>query len=212
MTHLNALDRRMEALSHRKWDLPAIEKRFRNLEKNGIPKKQIDQAAILRDKEKFLDQVQTKAEEYCYLTRNCAKGSALALFEEFGLGNMEIIKALTPFPGLGMTGGICGPVTGGLVSIGLFFSDDDPANFENPSAYMAGRDYIKRFETIMGSLLCPKIQERILGKSYDPFSGSENREEYNAAGVREKCPLAPGFGARTVAEIIIEKFEKTQVS
>lgn len=210
MANVDALNERMDVLSHREWDLAAIEKRFRNLEKNGIPNGQIDKAAILQDKEQFLDQVQTMAEEYCYLTRNCAKGSALALFEAFGVGNMEMIRALTPFPGLGMTGNICGPVTGGLATMGLFFSGDDPASFEDPGAYLAGRDYLQRFEELMGSLLCPKIQERILGRSYDPFGGSGNREEYDAAGVREKCPLAPGFGARTAAEIIIESLEKDQ--
>jgi C_GCAxxG_C_C family probable redox protein len=207
----NVLNERMDLLSKREWDLPAIEKRFRDIEKNGIPKKEpMTREIALQNKEEILDRVQTRAEEYCYLTRNCAKGSALALFEEFGVGNMEMIRALTPFPGLGMTGGICGPVTGGLATLGLFFSDEDPADFKNPWSYIAGRDYLQRFEKALGSLLCPDIQITIVGKSYDPFAGPEELEAYYAAGVREKCPLAPGIGARTTAEIIIETLENNQ--
>lgn len=200
----------MDLLSHREWNLPVIEKRLKDLEETGILKKQIDPEKTLQNKEEILNHVQTMAEEYCYVTRNCARGSALALFEKFGIGNMETIKGLAPFPGLAMTGGICGPVTGGLLSIGLFFSDKDLTSFKNQQYYFAGRDYIKRFETLMGSLSCPGIQELILGKSYDPFSGKEDMEQYNASGAREKCPLAPGFGARLAAEVIIESLEKTK--
>jgi len=204
----NVLNERRELISKREWDLPAIEKRFRDIEKNGIPQKEpLTRETTLKNKEEILERVQTRAEEYCYFTRNCAKGSALALFEEFGLGNMEMIRALTPFPGIGMTGGICGPVSGGLLSLSLFFSDEDPADFKNPWSYIAGREYLQRFEKSMGSLLCPDIQETLMGKSFDPFAGQEELEAYTASGAREKCPLAPGIGARTAAEIIIETLE-----
>lgn len=43
------------------------------------------------------------------------------MLEEFGLGNIEIIKALSPFPGFAGTGRICGAVSGGLVALGLYF-------------------------------------------------------------------------------------------
>ena len=132
----------------------------------------------------------------------------MALLEEFGLGNMEIVKALAPFPGLALTGGICGPVAGGLVAIGLFFSDNDLANYENPRHYLAAREFIKRFKKTMGSLLCPDIQERVLGKSFDPFAGPKEREAFDASGARRKCPVAPGLGAKIAAEIIIESLEE----
>jgi hypothetical protein len=62
----------------------------------------------LQDSRKeMLDRVQRRAEEYEYLTHSCSKGSALALMEEFGLGNWAIIRAMSAFPGFGMTKGIC---------------------------------------------------------------------------------------------------------
>lgn len=207
MANVQQLQEKATEFVHRDWDLPAIEARFRHLVANGIPEKNLERQEIIREKDAILNRVQRRAEEYCYLTRSCAKGSCLALLEEFGLGNMENIRALAPFPGIAMTGGICGPVSGGLTALGLYFSDTDLADHENPSHYIAAREFIKRFENIMGSLLCPEIQECLLGRSYDPFAGLEELDAFNKSGAREKCPIAPGMGARIAAEIIIESME-----
>ena len=188
--------------------MPAIKARFRQLVEKGIPEKKLDSREIVRRKDAILDRVQRRGEEYCYLTRSCAKGSALALLEEFGLGTMENIRALSSFPGLAMSGGICGPVSGGLTALSLYFSDRDLADFENPAHYIASRKFLKRFEDVMGSLTCPDIQKRLLGRYYDPFSGLEEMVAFNQSGAREKCTVAPGMGARIAAEIIIESMEK----
>ncbi len=208
MADVQQLQEKVEELVHRDWDLPAIEARFKDLVEKGIPKKNLQGQEIIRHKEEVLNRVQQRAEKYCYLTRSCAKGSCLALLEEFGLGSMDNIRALAPFPGIAMTGGICGPVSGGLTALGLYFSDKDPADYENPSHYIAARKFIQRFEKAMGSLTCPDIQESLLGRSYDPFAGPEEMDAFNTSGAREKCPVAPGMGARIAAEIIIESMER----
>lgn len=207
MTDAKAIARRCAVLAEQKWDLAEIQARFQYLADHDIPARQMTPEEIIRGKSDFLDQVQQNAEQYCYLTRSCAKGSALALLEAFGIGNMEIIRAMAPFPGLSMTGGICGPVAGGLVALGLYFSDKDPASFDNIAPYVAGRQYVKRFASVFGSLVCPDIQEQLLGRAYDPFASLEEYEAYNQSGAREKCPVAPGLGARLAAEIIIRSME-----
>ncbi|MBN2397306.1 MAG: C_GCAxxG_C_C family protein [Deltaproteobacteria bacterium] len=208
MANVQQLQEKVEELVHRDWDAPAIEARFRHLVEKGIPKKNLQREDIIRQKDEILDRVQRRGEEYCYLTRSCAKGSCLALLEEFGLGSMDNIRGLSSFPGIAMSGGICGPVSGGLTALGLYFSDKDPADYANPAHYVAARQFIRRFENVMGSLLCPDIQERLLGRSYDPFAGLEEMAAFNASGAREKCPAAPGVGARIAAEIIIESMER----
>ena len=208
MADFQQLQEKVAEAVGRDWDLPAIEARFKQLVEKGIPAKNLNSQEIIRQKDEILKRVQRRGEEYCYLTRSCAKGSALALLEEFGLGNMENIRALSSFPGLAMSGGICGPVSGGLTALGLYFSDKDLADYENPSHYIAARKFIKRFENVMGSLLCPEIQECLLGKAYDPFAGLEERDAFNKSGAREKCTVAPGMGAKIAAEIIIESMEK----
>lgn len=198
------LKARQKILAEREWDLPAIETRFRRLVDEGIASKKLDPETIKTEKAALLDRVQLRAEEYCYLTRNCAKGSATALFEEFGLGSMEIIRGLGPFPGLGMSGNICGPVTGGVMALGLYFGDADLIKHGDPLPYVMAQKYLKRFEAAMGSLMCPDIQKTLLGKYFDPMSGADNQKEFNQAKAREKCPLAPGVGARLAAEIIVD--------
>jgi hypothetical protein len=204
---------RLDELEKRDWNLPAIENRFNRLVQEGIPKKVLNPEEIILRKQEILHRIQRSAEEYCYLTGNCTKGSTLALLEEFGLGNMEIIKALVPFPGFGMTGGNCGPVTGGLIGLSLFFSNEDLKDPYDIKPIVAAREYILRFKEVFGSLLCPDVQEFILGQYFnlfDPVAGLENFDNFNKAGSRQKCPLAPGVGARIAAEIIIESMEKNE--
>lgn len=198
------IQKRQEALAQRQWNLADIEARFNRLVKNGIPLKTLDREKMLRDKESILDRVQCRAEDYCYLMGNCAKSSAAALLEEFGLGNLEIIRALGPFPGIAMSGGICGPVTGGLIALGLFFSSPDLTHHDVSRAYFHARMFTQRFEKAMGSLYCPDIQEKLLGQYYDPMSSKENMKAFNASKAREHCVIAPGIGARIAAEMIME--------
>lgn len=55
------------------------------------------------------------------LTRsgNCAQASFAVLQEEFELDSGEILKALTPFPGIALRGETCGAVVGCLMALGL---------------------------------------------------------------------------------------------
>ena len=208
MPDLELLKARLEALAGRDWNLPAIEARLRRLMDEGMGERPLPRAEVVARKQEILDRVQRRAEEYCYLMRSCAKGSATALLEEFGLGNTECIKALEAFPGLGMTGEACGPVSGGLMALGLHFSGDDIAEAAGVRAYSAAREFLKRFNEVFGSLRCRDIQGILLGRYYDPLGGTRNLEEFNEAGAREKCAVAPGLGARIAAEIIIESMEK----
>ena len=209
MPDFETIIKRAEKLRTRGWNLPEIKARFQKLSDQGIVKKELPKKEIILQRQKILDRVQCRGEEYCYLTRNCARGTATALLEEFGLGNMEIIKAMFPFPGLGMSGGICGPVSGGLIALGLYFTNEDLTDHNDAKrAYPAANEYLKRFKNTFGSLLCPDIQEVLLGKYFDPLASPKNLEAFNQAGARGKCPLAPGLGARMAAEIIIEDMEK----
>jgi hypothetical protein len=129
--------------------------------------------------------------------------------EEFGLGSIEIMKGLSPFPGFGAMGWICGAVTGGLFALGLYFGSDDPTDYAATAAAMgAARSFLPRFEGVFGSLLCPKIQEEcIFGRYLDARSSPENLEAFQRERGYAKCALPAGIGARLAAEIIIEHLE-----
>ena len=209
MADYEALKTRVQELAERDWDVPAIEARFKRLAAEGIPKKTLDRDEIAANKQQILDRVQQRAEEYNFLGRNCAKSTALAVMEDFGLGNMEIVKALSPFPGFGGTGWMCGGVTGGLIALGLYFGSDDMQDYDAVGAtIMAARQFMPRFEEEVGSVVCPKIQEDVVfGRYMDPAASPENMEAFAEAKGFEKCGLFPGIGARLAAEIIIESLE-----
>jgi len=209
MADYEALKAKVQELAERDWDVPAIEARYKKLAAEGIPRKTLNRDEILANKQQILDRVQRRGEEYNFLARNCAKSTALAVMEEFGLGNMEIVTALSPFPGFGGTGWMCGGVTGSLIALGLYFGSDDMLDYEAVGAtIMAARKFMPRFEEEVGSVVCPKIHEDVVfGRYMDPAASPENMEAFAKAKGFEKCGLFPGIGARLAAEIIIESLE-----
>ena len=210
MANVEQLKAKMDNLVHRTWDTEGIAARFERLSREGIPPSRLAPTAVIARRPEILAEIELRAEEYEYLSHSCAKGSALALMEAFGLGNMEIIRALSPFPGFGMTGGICGAVTGALMALGLYFGSDDLQDYEGTGRTMtAARSFIPRFEEEVGSIYCPRIQQDVVFDRYmDPRGSRENFEAFVADHGYEKCSLLPGIGARIAAEIIIESMGK----
>ena len=209
MGEYRSLKDKVKELEERSWNLIDIEESFKKLAREGIPEKVLNPNQIISHKQEILNRVQLRGEEYEYLSHSCSKGSALAVMEEFGLGTMDIITSLSPFPGFGMTGWICGAVTGGLIALGLYFGSNDPLDYEATGRTMtAAREFIRRFETAFGTILCPKIHEDIIFGTYmDPRGSQEKFQAFKNAKGYEKCALPPGIGARIAAEIIIESME-----
>jgi len=209
MTDYAALKKKVDELACRVWDTQAIETRVKKLMKNGIPRKKLDPKEMKANKDKILDRVQQRAEEYNFIFKNCAQGTALALFEEFGLGSMEIIKALTPFPGVGGTGEICGGITGSLITFGLYFGTDNALDIEVTSKVISiSQKFMAYFEDAVGHLYCSDIIETvILGKKLNP--GDSEAAMMTFAGEKgfEKCGLPPGLGSRLAAGFIIDSMK-----
>jgi C_GCAxxG_C_C family probable redox protein len=209
MADYAALKKKVDELAARDWDEPGLQARIRKLAAEGIPKKKLDRDEILANKEQILDRVQRRAEEYNFVTKNCAQGTALALMEEFGLGSMEIIKALTPFPGIGGTGEICGGITGSLIAFGLYFGSDDRLDFMAMNeTIMTSQKFMAFFEGELGHLYCADIIEMvILGHRLNPGDSEEAMMTFSMEKGFEKCGLPPGIGARLAAEFIIDSMK-----
>jgi C_GCAxxG_C_C family probable redox protein len=200
------LQKKIKELAEREWNVPALEARIKKLTADGIPRKTIHREQLLANKSQILDRVQLRAEEYNFILKNCAQGTALALLEEFGLGNMEIIKALTPFPGIGGTGEICGGITGSLIAFGLFFGSDDRLDVEAIGATInQAQKFIAFFEDELGRQLCAEIHEHVIfGRNMDPGASEAHMAAFAEAKGFEKCGLATGIGARLAAGFIID--------
>ena len=205
-----ALKTKVDELAARDWDVPALQARINKLVKDGIPKKKLDPEELLANKEEIIDRVVLRAEEYNFITKNCAQGTALALMEEFGLGNMEIIKALTPFPGVGGTGEICGGITGSLITFGLFFGSENPLDFEAAvNTIMTSQKFMANFEGKIGHMYCADIIETvILGHRLNPGESEQAMMDFTNEQGFEKCGLPPGVGVRLAAGIIIDSMKK----
>jgi C_GCAxxG_C_C family probable redox protein len=209
MTDYAALKKKVDELAQRAWDVPTLEARVKKLAAEGIPQKTLDPKEMLANKEQILDRVQRRAEDYNFILKNCAQGTALALMEEFGLGNMEIIKALTPFPGIGGTGEICGGITGSLIAFGLFFGSDDRLDYEAVNKTIAtSQKFMAFFEGELGRIYCADIIETvILGHKLNP--GESEAAMISFAGEKgfEKCGLPPAIGARLAAGFMIDSLQ-----
>lgn len=208
MNYKEKFSKKIEELGNRNWEKNAIEERIKGFLLKGIPRKNLNKKGLLAEKEEILYRVQYRAEEYNFIFKNCAQGTAMALLDEFGLGSMEVIKALTLFPGIGGTGEMCGGVTGSLIAFGLFFGGDDPFDFMKvgPAMELAQR-FMADFEDEIGYLLCSDIQEQIIfGRNMDPGASAENMNTFASVKGFERCGLPPGIGARRAAEFMIDHF------
>lgn len=209
MTDYAALKEKVDELEERVWDVPALEARIKKLVAEGIPKKKLNPKELLANKEQILDRVQQRAEEYNFILKDCAQGTALALLEEFGLGNMEIIKALTPFPGIGGTGEICGGITGSLITFGLYFGSDDQLDIDaKDKTIKIAQKFMAFFEGEIGHMYCADIIETvILGHRLNPGESDAAMVTFTKEKGFEKCGLPPGIGVRLAAGFIIDSMK-----
>lgn len=208
MTDPAALNNKVSELATRAWDIPTLQARVRELAVRGIPKRRLNREELAGNKEQILDRVQRRAEEYNFILKNCAQATALALMEEFGLGSMETIKALTPFPGIGGTGEVCGGITGSLIAFGLYFGSDDRLNYAAINDTIAvAQKFIALFEGEIGYIYCADIlQKVILGYRLNPGESEGAMRTFTKERGFEKCGLPPGIGARVAAQFMIESW------
>jgi C_GCAxxG_C_C family probable redox protein len=209
MADYTALKKKVDELTVRVWPEEEIKARISKMVVDGIPKKKLDPKELLANKEKILDRIQLHAEQNNYMLKNCAQSTALALMEEFGLGNMEIIKALTPFPGIAGTGNVCGGITGSLIAFGLYFGSDDRFDNEAVSNTIGiAQQFITSFKEKIGYIYCSDILEKItIGFKLNPGESDEAMMKFAGEKGFEKCGLPPGIGSRLAAEFIIDSMK-----
>jgi hypothetical protein len=204
-----ALKNKVDELAAREWDAEGIEARIKKLAKDGIPKKKLDPKEMLANRQQILDRVQRRAEEYNFMLQNCAQGTALALMEEFGQGNMEIVRAMSPFPSIGGTGDICGGITGSLINFGLYFGSDNPLDYDAKGlAIMNAQKFIALFEEALGDRHCAKIIETVtIGFAINPGESEDAMMTFAKEKGFEKCGLPPGIAVRLAAGLIIDSMK-----
>jgi len=132
---------------------------------------------------------------------NCAQASFATLQDHFDLDGGQIVRALSPFPGVGLQGDTCGAVTGSLMAFGLLFGRGEGEEYSKflDVAAMA-RDFCARFTETLGSTKCGDIHETHLGRRFDLSDPAEFDDFRGAAG--NLCGRVVATGVRIAAEMI----------
>jgi hypothetical protein len=175
-----------------------------------MPKKGLAGEESVSSKETIMERVRKRAEEYYQVTRSCSKSPALAVMEEFGFGKIEIVTALTAYPGVALTGETCGAVLGAMAALSAYFGNDDVLDFDaNQRCFAQTRSLLFMFEKALGTTKCYRIQEDVVFGRYYDLRDMEERQAFIGNGGFQKCALPPGIGAGIAARLIIEDRERS---
>ena len=152
---------------------------------------------------RMLDQ---KVDDYMQLSHHCAQSSFMALKEQFGLKGEQVIKALTPMPGIAERGETCGAITGPLMAMGLIYGRDlhhlDDWDKYQESLIPTGH-FCDEFEKEFGTTLCKEVQEVKFGRCFRLTDPGE-LQEFQNAGATDKCSEVVRQAVHMAAMIILD--------
>jgi len=150
---------------------------------------------------KLLDQ---KVTHYMELSNNCAQSAFLALSEQFGLGNKDMVKALTPIPGIAERGETCGAVTGALLALGLVIGRNNLTDWEGyRDSLKPANEFCDRFEEKMGSIRCRDIVKNEFGMELD-LRKNEDLQKFQQADATHTCSRVVQTAVQIAADIILK--------
>jgi C_GCAxxG_C_C family probable redox protein len=156
-----------------------------------------------------LERLEKKAKENLAICGNCAQTAFLTLMDEFQMDADEILKALTPFPGIALRGETCGAVTGSLMALGLEFGRDRK-NLDDWQAYIdslrPSRKFCHLFKSELGSTMCSEIVADKFGMRFDLADPVEAMHWFSC-GAHDKCGQVISKGVCIAAKIILESRE-----
>jgi len=155
---------------------------------------------------KLLDQ---KVDHYMQTSNNCAQSSYLALSEQFEIESEEVLRALTPLPGLAERGETCGAMLGPLMVFGQIYgrgkNNLHDWNIYRESLIPSGK-FCRQFEEAFGTTLCHGIQETEFGRSYQ-LTDPEELRKFQEADATGKCSGVVRRAVRIAAEVILNEQE-----
>jgi C_GCAxxG_C_C family probable redox protein len=151
-------------------------------------------------KEVSVQKIKKEAEELFRGGFFCSEAVVSSIRDNFELDVPDLVIAMASgFPvGIGRSKCVCGAVSGGVMSLGLFFGrtrQGDPKVEKNLLLANELHDY---FKTANGknSLCC-----RVLTKEFDMASGEH----------KEQCIAFTGLVAEKVAQIVIREFDLVNI-
>lgn len=148
---------------------------------------------------------------------SCSQCTAAALREILGFEDIVVRVASSSCGGqAGLSTGACGGVIGGTIVLDYYLGR--PAGLVSPTKIiLEGREELRRgmqaakalcvrFIQEYGSILCPQVQSKIFGRSFDLQDPADWKafEDAGAHSDPSKCMSVVGNAARWTLEILIE--------
>ena len=149
--------------------------------------------------------ISQRAKDLLLESGNCAQTCFAILNEEYDLNGDQVLKALTPFPGIALRGETCGAVIGSLMALGLIYGRDDLRDWNGYIGSLPpARRFCKRFEKINGSTACSAILQEKLGRSFN-LAYNIDALAYTTSGGPEVCAEIVAKAVELASEGIAEQ-------
>jgi len=168
--------------------------------------------------EQLLDKVYALGVDFERYSGSCSQCTAAALHEILGFESVIVKIASSSCGGhAGFSVGTCGAVVGATIVLDYFFGRpadllsktreiQEGQNALKNSMEVSGA-FCKKFHDKYGSIICPHVQKKIFGRSYN-LQDPSDWDAFIAAGAHTdptKCMSVVGHAARWVLEMLIEK-------
>ena len=139
----------------------------------------------------------------------CSRSTLIGLKTQFDWISDDMIKASASLcGGTGSASGSCGAYCCGLLAVGQKFNSTPEEEQADEEAFgktaMAFSEYRDKFYAEMGTILCPKIHEKLFGRSYDLMDDAEAGEFLNLPGHAETCAKTVAAATRLAAEMLLK--------
>jgi Putative redox-active protein (C_GCAxxG_C_C) len=161
--------------------------------------------------QELLDRAYELGAEYERTAHGCSQCTVAALHDLLGLDGGLVRAATSSCGGQALRGeGTCGAVIGGTMVVDWFCGR--PADRIADVGALRGAVAVAgrlgdRFEQAYGSILCPRIQERLYGRSFS-LRDPEEFAAFERAGAHSdpsKCLDVVGNAARWTLEILLDE-------
>ena len=171
-------------------------------------------------KEQLFEKVHMLGVNFERYSGSCSQCTVAALHEILGFEPVIVKVASSSCGGhAGCSVGTCGAVVGGTIvldyylgrPVELLSTTDETEEGQDAlhSSMEITRDFCNKFTEEYGSILCPGVQKKIYGRSFN-LQDDTDWEAFIAAGAHtdpSKCMSVVGNAAQWVLEILLKKKE-----
>lgn len=169
-------------------------------------------------RKQLLDKVYELGVDFERYSGSCSQCTVAALREILGFEPVIVKIASTSCGGqAGYSAGTCGGVVGGTIVLDYYFGrpaellsathESQEAQDVLESAMELSKAFCKKFNDEYGSILCPGVQKKIYGRTYN-LQDESDWEAFMADGAHTdptKCMSVVANASRWVLEMLLEK-------